>query len=701
MSPETETGTKNLARNRCSQVERFSETELSTPAETGTKNLARNRCSQVERFSETELSTPAETGTYNPRRATVRRSRSGFAPPLGDLYMARHRPAISILLVLASCTLGHAAPPPNVVFILGDDVGWRDLGCYGSTYHKTPNLDALAGRGMRFTQAYSANPLCSPTRSSILTGLYPARIGITTPSCHVKQEILDKSLQAKAPPSAKALQAVSLTRLKQEYFTLAEALKEAGYATGHFGKWHLGPEPYDPLHQGFDVDFPHWPGPGPAGSYLAPWKFPETLLVGRPGEHIEDRVSAEVVKFIRANKDRPFYVNYWCFSVHSPWDAKPELVEKYRRTADPNNPQRNPVYAAMIHSMDEGVGRVVRAIDELGLAERTIFVYFADNGGVDWHEPKMQQAFGMQDPPTSNLPLRGGKATMHEGGTREPCIVVWPGVTRPGATSDALVQSLDFYPTLLDMLGLKPHPGVKFDGQSFAGVLKGQPGTRDTVFCHFPHTGHDRLGPATYVRKGDWKLIRRYCDSADQTDTFELYNLRDDLAESQNLAEQKPDKVRELNALIDAFLAHTEALVPKPNPDYVAPGRWTAGKDAQVEFRDGLAIVRSQKDRPTLQVSLPPQPAGDFVVKFRARVSKGQGGLVLWGTNREPGFAPTRRQPVPSKFDGQWHDYEVRFTTPDTLQQLRVDVSLAPTTVEFDWIRLERAPGATIQAWEF
>ena len=397
----------------------------------------------------------------------------------------------------------------NLVFFLADDIGWRDLGCYGSTYQHTPNIDALAARSLRFTQAYTANPLCSPTRSSIQTGLYPARTGITTPSCHLPEEVLEQTLEAKGPASRKVLLANSVTRLKQEYFTLGEALKEAGYATGHFGKWHLGREPYDPLHQGFDVDFPHWPGPGPAGSYIAPWKFPEDLLKGEPGEHIEDRVSSEVVKFIQTHKDEPFYANYWCFSVHSPWDAKPELVEHYRSLRDPNAPQRNPVYAAMIHSLDEGVGRVVKAIDDAGLADNTVFVLFSDNGGVDWWEPSMKERYGMDDPPTSNLPLRGGKATLYEGGTRVPCLIAWPGVTRPGAETDALIQSVDFYPTLLPALGLQPRADLKLDGISFLPVLKGGKSQRDAAFCHFPHMCVDKTGPGTWVRKGDWKLIRR------------------------------------------------------------------------------------------------------------------------------------------------------------------------------------------------
>ena len=254
---------------------------------------------------------------------------------------------------------------PNILFILADDFGQRDLGCYGSTFHQTPNLDGLAQRGVRFTQAYAANPLCSPTRSSILTGLWPARTGITAPACHLPQVILDKQL-SKGNPNTRVLVANSVTRLKTDYVTLPKVLHEAGYRTGHFGKWHLGAEPYSPLEHGFDVDWPHWPGPGPAGSYVAPWKFPPALKVeGKPGEHIEDTLSAQVVKFIRENKDRPFYANYWQFSVHAPYDAKDELVAKYRQLADPNRPQRNPVYAAMVESLDDwcrpcagGLGRV-------------------------------------------------------------------------------------------------------------------------------------------------------------------------------------------------------------------------------------------------------------------------------------------------------------------------------------------------------
>lgn len=367
---------------------------------------------------------------------------------------------------------------PNVVFILADDFGWRDTSFNGSKFYETPNIDRLAARGMRFDQAYAAAPICSPTRASIQTGLFPARLGITQPACHVPQVILEQSVAPKARPEHKARTPNSVTRLKLEYFTLAEALKEAGYKTGHFGKWHLGPEPYDPLHQGFDVDLPHTPVPGPAGGYLGgPWKFWPGQ--GARGEHIEDRMALEASRFIKENRDRPFYLNYWAFSVHSPWQAKPELLEKYRAKADPSNPQRNPVYAGMVQSLDEGVGRLMKALDENGVAGNTIVVFFSDNGGITFSPGKERMPYaGLADLPiTSNLPLKGGKATIYEGGTREPCIVVWPGRIKAGSRSDAVISSVDFYPTLLAMTSVKPQAGQKFDGVSFLPALEGSPST--------------------------------------------------------------------------------------------------------------------------------------------------------------------------------------------------------------------------------
>ncbi len=475
------------------------------------------------------------------------------------------------LLALGGAGLAGPARRPNVVFILADDLGWRDTSLYGSTFYETPNLERLASRGMRFEQAYAAAPICSPTRASIQTGLFPARLGITQPACHLPQAVLEQKLAAKARPENKAITPNTVTRLKLEYFTLAEALKQAGYRTGHFGKWHLGPEPYDPLHQGFEVDLPHTPAPGPSGGYLGgPWKFWRGQ--GAPGEHIEDRMAAEAASFIRENKNRPFFLNYWAFSVHSAWQTKAALLEKYRAKADSANPQRNPVYAGMVESLDEGVGRLMKALDENGVAGNTIVIFFSDNGGVTW-TPGTEKAMlhpGFEDLPiTSNSPLRGGKATPYEGGTREPCIVAWPGRIKAGSRSDAMISSVDFYPTLLAMTGARAQPGQKFDGVSFLPALQGRPFDRGPIFCHFPHYAPAAgTKPATYVREGDWKLIRFWSDSEDQTDRFELYNLKADLGESDNLAAKMPAKVKELNELIDGFIRDTGAVIPKPNPGF-------------------------------------------------------------------------------------------------------------------------------------
>ena len=452
---------------------------------------------------------------------------------------------------------------PNIVFILADDLGWSDTTLYGNTkFYKTPNLERLAKRGMTFSRAYSASPLCSPTRASILTGQSPARIGITTPGCHVPEVVLEASVQAKAPATAKALMCVSATRLKTDYFTLAEALKENGYATAHFGKWHLGAEPYSPLEQGFDVDLPHTAGPGPAGSFVAPWKFKD-FKERTPGEHIEDRMADEAVIWMEANKDHPFFLNYWQFSVHAPFDAKPSLIEKYRRSVDPQDGQRSPTYAAMIESMDDSVGKLLDALDRLGIADRTVVVFFSDNGGNMYDKVDGTT-------PTSNRPLRGGKATVYEGGVRVPCVVRWPGLTPPGSRSDAIIQSSDFYPTIVDLLDLKPRPGQIFDGISIAPTFGGGQLARREIFTYFPHSTKvpDTLPPAVTVTSAKWKLIRLFHQGENGAHAYQLYDLESDLGEVSDLSRDQPEIVRELDARIDQFLAGTQAVTPKPNPQY-------------------------------------------------------------------------------------------------------------------------------------
>ena len=466
--------------------------------------------------------------------------------------------AATAIAISAGCT--PSQQPPNVVFILADDLGWRDTGAYGSEFFETPHIDSLADRGMLFTNAYAAAAICSPTRASIMTGLHPARLGMTTASGHLEREVLEKGLRSRGNENQPALAASSVTRLKLEYITLAESLGAAGYATGHFGKWHLGREPYDALAQGFEVDIPHMPGPGPSGGYLGPWRFWPGM--GKEGEHIEDRMAIEASRFMREHRDKPFFLNYWCFSVHAPIQGKAELVEKYRNKADPDYPQRNPIYGAMVESLDDAVGTLLGTIDELGIAENTIIVFFSDNGG-------MVHRFNDGVPVTSNAPLRSGKSSIYEGGIREPLIVAWPGRVEPGSRSEEIVQSVDFFPTLLEMTGTPSPDGQAFDGTSIVPALQGGTLAREAVFTYIPnYTAATMQRPSVAVRRGDWKLIRFFCDGPTQIDRYELYNLRDDAGESRDLAGSNPDTVAELNRLIEAFLEDTEAVIPMPNPSY-------------------------------------------------------------------------------------------------------------------------------------
>lgn len=455
-----------------------------------------------------------------------------------------------------------AVDPPNVVFILADDLGVNDLSLYGSTFHETPNIDALAEEGMMFTRAYSANPLCSPTRASIMTGLLPSRIGITTPGCHLNKLVLEKSLAESAPSNKKTLDAVSLTRFKTEYYTLVEAFRDNGYATAHIGKWHLGPVPYSPLDHGFDLDIPHSPAPSPlADGFFYP--FPIYDSRGKPGDNLEDLMADEAVKYIHEHKNEPFFLNYWAWEVHAPWQAKKHQIDKYRAKADPASPQRNPVYAGMVETLDEVVGRLVEALEQAGILENTVIVFAGDNGPyIRSNKQHMPEEF--HDVPVSSAyPLRSGKGTIYEGGTRVPLIIVWPGRVEPGSVSNGLQQSTDFFPTFVDMFGWEVPEGVRFDGVSMKPVLEENKAVRDEIFCHFPHNR-----PSTSLRQGDWKLIRWYYDNPDQSNRYELYNLAEDEGEATNLASSESRLMKKMIQRLDELLDETESLIPIPNPAY-------------------------------------------------------------------------------------------------------------------------------------
>ncbi len=622
-----------------------------------------------------------------------------------------------LALVLSGGVAG-AAERPNVLFILADDLGWADTSLYGhTTFYRTPNLDRLARRGMTFSRAYSASPLCSPTRSSILTGLSPARIGITSPVCHEPAERLEATPGKAGPAGNKATVCSSATRLKTDYVTLAETLKTTGYVTGHFGKWHLGPEPFSPLQQGFDVDVPHYPGPGPAGSFVAPWKFKDfDADPGEPNQHLEDRMAKEAVAFLEKNKDKPFFLNYWMFSVHAPFNAKTNLIEKYRAIADPTNPQRSPTYAAMVESMDDAVGTLLNTLDRLQLTDKTLIVFFSDNGGNMYNEVDGTT-------PTSNAPLRGGKATLYEGGVRVPCVVCWPGAVAGGTRSDAVIQSVDFYPTLLEILGLKPAADQRFDGISIVPALKGQPLQREAIFTYFPHDPRvpEWLPPAVSVLCGDWKLIRIFYGGESGAHRWKLFNIATDLGEKSDLAAQEPQRVKELDARIEAFLKDTQAVLPLPNPAFdpaayhpelegvqqkQQPPQPKPGPEAQadwkarnctVTFTNGIVTVRGTGDTPFLGFPVG-RAKGPAMVRVRARAAAtAQGKIEL-----VPAAGQDAAQSL--TFDlkgGDWQVLKVDVPATVPLNILRVYLPAQTQSVEVDWVELKVTDEKAPRRWNF
>jgi len=482
-------------------------------------------------------------------------------------------PTLTLLtaLLLAPLAALHAAKP-NVIVILADDLGWADLSCYGSTFHESPNLDKLAAQGMRFTQAYSSSPYCSPSRAAIMTGRHPARLKIT-------DYIPSNSKSGKLLPAEMKME------LPLEEVTIAEVLREVGYATWHVGKWHLGREPFLPQNQGFDINIAgnhsgapasfFWPyghdDPKKAKAYHGS-PVPGLKEGGQQGEHLCDRLTSEAIKLIEQRKaGQPFFLYLAFYDVHTPIMAKPELVKKYEAKAarlglpspkdapgytednrahgggTPQMPERqmNPTYAAMIETMDTNVGRLMAKLAELGIADNTLIIFTSDNGG---HLV------------TSNRPLRGCKGWLYEGGVREPWIVKWPGVTKPGSICDVPVMNTDILPTVLEVCGLSAKTELHKDGVSFAPLLRGetQP-VHDVLFWHFPHYGNHGSGPCSSVRVGDWKLIHWIED-----DSVELFNLATDPAEKTDVAAQQPDRAKDLRARLDAWRKETDANMPRP-----------------------------------------------------------------------------------------------------------------------------------------
>jgi arylsulfatase A-like enzyme len=455
----------------------------------------------------------------------------------------KHRIALACLLVIfgVSFAADGADRPPNVVFIMADDLGWTDVGCFGSDYHHTPHIDALAASGMKFTSAY-ASPNCAPTRACLMSGQYTPRHGIYTVQTGARGEAKDRKL----------IPAANKTVLSLDIPTWAELVREAGYFTAHLGKWHLGDPPrHGPRQQGFDVNVAGFRAGTPPGGYFVPYRNPH-LPDGPEGEYLTDRLVDETIKLIHDHWQRPFFIYLPHYAPHTPIQAKEEIIAKYQQR-EPGEHHDNARYAAMIYSVDEGVGRIMATLKELEIDDHTIVIFYSDNG--------VHERF------SNAQPLRAGKGSLYEGGVRVPLIVRWPGVTEPGSVCDEPVQHVDFYPTFLEITGGTTPPDHVIDGQSFVPLLKsGGEGRldREAIFWHFPgylegylQNQQWRTTPATAMRARDWKLIEYFEDGR-----VELYHLSDDISEQHDLASELPAKRDALHSKMIAWRKVIAAPLP-------------------------------------------------------------------------------------------------------------------------------------------
>ncbi len=470
--------------------------------------------------------------------------------------------SVLAIMLLSSCQTGQrmkAFDKPNIIFILVDDLGWKDVVYMGSKFYETPNIDKLAGQGMIFTNAYAACAVCSPTRASIMTGRYLARLGLTDWIHFIDQKAKIAAESGQHPQKyvggadKRVLCPPNPYWMDLEELTLAEVLKETGYVTCHIGKWHLGPKNWFPEKQGFDYNY-GGTDIGQPPSYFDPYyrnnkrNGISTLPPRKEGEYLTDRETDEAVRFIKEHKDTTFFLNLWHYAVHTPIQAKQEIVEKYK-SKEPDDGQKNPKYAAMIQSVDEALGKIMVTLEELNLQENTIVIFFSDNGGLV--------------PVTSNEPLRIGKGFPYEGGIREPMIVHWPCEIEAGTVCHVPVTSVDFFPTLCRVAGIPIPENREIDGKDITPLFKQKEGfNRDAIFWHFPHyRGH--IFPYSIIRKGDYKLIKRYDGKP-----FELFDLRNDLSETTDLSDSLPGKVEEMNTVLEQWLKETGARIPVPNPEY-------------------------------------------------------------------------------------------------------------------------------------
>jgi len=470
------------------------------------------------------------------------------------------------LVAFFDLVLSATEKAPNIILIMADDLGWRDLGCYGSEVYQTPHLDALAKKGVRFSNAYAASPLCSPTRASILTGQTPGRLSLTQPVGHLEKVILDPVVPETDQPGLPQTEPESKTRLPLDSVTISQVFKNAGYRTGFMGKWHLGFDPYVPENFGFDVVVGGrgFPGPPPPG-YFGPWDPKKTNMPLVDGPvHADDALAEQTVRFLKEIKkdDQPFFLALWFFSVHGPFQGKQELIDKYRPLVEETLHQKSAIMGAMVETLDDNVGKVLHALDALELTDDTIVIFTSDNGGNMYDRPE-----GVN--PTSNYPLRAGKGNNHEGGSRVPLIVSWPGKVAENRQSDTIAISYDFSPTLLEMAGIEKNSDFLFDGTSLVSSFDGSTFERPPIYSMF---GRMVLATGNYsniwARDGKWKLFRYFKTGPDFADEYALYNLEADPGENRDLSALYPEVVDRLASFIDRRLAEDGILVPRANPDF-------------------------------------------------------------------------------------------------------------------------------------
>jgi arylsulfatase A-like enzyme len=471
---------------------------------------------------------------------------------------------IFLPLLIGDTTRGAEESPPNVIVFLVDDLGQRDLGCYGSTFYETPHVDRIAREGMRFTDAYAACPVCSPTRASLMTGQWPQRLGITD-YIGAPRRPEDWKRNTKMVPATYS------DRLDLAAPNVAKQMKLSGYATFFAGKWHLGPEGWWPEKQGFDINMGGIDQGGPYGGnkYFSPYENPR-LSNGPPGEHLPDRLASETIRFIEENKEKPFLAYFSFYSVHTPLMARKDLQAKYdskrkrlglvekwgrEQDRDVRLVQEHAVYAAMVEAMDLAVGRVLDALDRLGLSDNTLIIFTSDNGGLSTSEGW----------PTSNLPLRAGKGWMYEGGIRVPYIVRWPKVVAPGTVNPTPISSPDLYATLLDVTKQKPQTNQFVDGQSLVPLFQGKTLQERSLYWHYPHYGNQGGAPGAAIRRGNHKLIEWFED-----DHIELYDVRNDIGEETDLTSQQPELAKQLRDDLHRWQKEVHAKFPTDNPNYDA-----------------------------------------------------------------------------------------------------------------------------------